>query len=170
MGRTRSRAGTSAATGSRRPIAVIRHIRIKSRKRPLAPIGKLPGPTVSIEIGEGMHRSVYRVLLLTAGSALCVALASCTPSSRYRQRLLEATPVGTTFEQVLRYCNTSKLTCKSSHTAGYFNQETQKAIGVESIWAVVSDDALQSSVEAYWGFSPDHRLMDVWTRRTTDAP
>jgi hypothetical protein len=111
-----------------------------------------------------------RVLLLTAGCALCVALVSCIPSSRYRQRLLEATPVGTTFEQVLQYCKTSKLACKSSHTAGYFNQETQRTIGVESIWSVVSDNAFKSSVEAYWGFGPDHRLVDVWTRRTTDAP
>lgn len=111
-----------------------------------------------------------RNLLLIAVGASCISLVSCTPSSRYRQNLLRATPVGTTFEQVLHYCITAKLSCHSSHTAGYFNQESRRTIGVESVWAVVSENAFKSSVTAYWGFGADHRLVDIWTWRTTDAP
>jgi hypothetical protein len=117
-----------------------------------------------------MRRCLLFLITLVLGSAI----VACKPAFAVRHSLLNETPIGTTFERVLKYCSTVSLNCAVSKTAGFLNQDTGKVVGVQSIWATLSQNAtiplVKSTVTAYWGFGSDGRLIDIWVWRTNDAP
>ena len=100
-------------------------------------------------------------------------LISCDSVNDVKNKLLKDTPIGTTFNQVLEYCKITKLKCSQSKTAGFINQDTGKAIGVMSISAVISERKTSllstSTIEAYWGFDGDGKLIDIWVWKTIDS-
>ncbi len=73
-----------------------------------------------------------------------------------------------------KFCAVRKLVCKQSLTAGYMNQDSNVVVGSSSIWAVVSEERIAPlmvrSVEAFWGFDREGRLLDIWVWSTIDAP
>jgi hypothetical protein len=102
------------------------------------------------------------------------ALISCVGEANMRNQLLKQTPIGSTFDQVWDYCESKKLKCYQSGTAGYLNQDTGRTVGVMSIWAVIKErkptPITAESISAYWGFGSDKRLIDIWVWKTIDAP
>lgn len=105
---------------------------------------------------------------------LGLMLMSCAEENQVRTRLLEETPIGSSFDQVLAYCKKMELKCSQSSTAGFLNQDTGDVVGVMSIWAVISEQRTSPlsirSTAAYWGFGNDGKLLDIWVWKTTDAP
>lgn len=105
---------------------------------------------------------------------LGLALVACSSEYQMRTQLLEKTPIGSSFDQVLEHCSKFNLKCFQSSTAGYLNQATGKVVGVRSIWAVVDEhkDAPLKivSIAAYWGFDSNGKLIDIWVWKTIDAP
>ena len=114
------------------------------------------------------------IALAFLGGTLSVTLKACESEHQVREQLLSTTPIGTTFEQVLSFCAAKKLKCRQSRTAGFLNQETGNVVGVQAIWAVVSESKTGplsiASISAYWGFDGDGRLLDIWVWKTVDAP
>jgi len=102
------------------------------------------------------------------------ALTSCASEQETREQLLERTPIGTKFEQVISFCNSERLTCLHSKDAGFLNQKTGQVVGVQSIWAVLGERRLwpiyHVSTSAYWGFDREGALVDIWVWKTVDAP
>ena len=117
-------------------------------------------------------RLVFVGLLLTA--AFGVALTGCVNESWIRKELLEKTPTGTSMNQVLELCSREKMTCKRSDSAGYLNQDTGKGVGVKSIWGIFLERKTTPltivTVEVFWGFDKDGKLLDIWVWKTVDAP
>jgi hypothetical protein len=111
---------------------------------------------------------------LAAILGILVNFGACASEANTRSHLLRQTPIGTTFDKVWEYCQSRKLKCYKSTTAGYLNQKTGKTVGVSSIWAVVKErkptPLTAESTSAYWGFGTDNLLIDVWVWKTIDAP
>jgi hypothetical protein len=76
---------------------------------------------------------------VVAASVFGLALIACSSEQQMRTQLLEKTPIGSSFDQVLAYCSKINLKCFQSSTSGYLNQATGKVVGVRSIWAVVDE-------------------------------
>jgi translation initiation factor 2 alpha subunit (eIF-2alpha) len=118
-----------------------------------------------------MSSTLRKIGFLLAIGTMTVA---CAEESKVRNELLQKTPVGTSFNEVLAYCTNNSLKCRQSNTAGYLNQKTGETVGVKSIWAVLSEKKEAplriSSVSAYWGFDKEGKLLDVWVWKTVDAP
>ena len=114
-----------------------------------------------------LHRRLCLIIMFLIGPTLL----SCSSTSAVRTRLLQETPVGTSFEQVWNFCVAREKKCYQSLKAGYLNQDTGKIVGVYSIWANIDEQKLKAgTITAYWGFGSDSRLIDVWVWRTIDAP
>jgi hypothetical protein len=97
------------------------------------------------------------------------SVTGCTSATSHRLRLLESTPRGATFDAVLAYCQSKNLNCKQSRTAGFLNQDNGKVVGVKSIWSTI-DQGWFRTVEAYWGFDGEGKLLDVWVWATLEGP
>jgi len=118
------------------------------------------------------------ILMRTLGILLALvvglALTACANEEKVREQLLKKTPLGSDMAQVLRFCAQENLQCKSSERTGYLNQHTGQTIGVKSVWGAVykrrTTPLTITSVEAYWGFDKDGRLIDIWAWKTIDAP
>ena len=76
---------------------------------------------------------------------------------------------GSSIAKVREFCSARRIPCKESATSGFLNQETGKTVGVKSMWAVL-DKGRFRDVEAFWGFSSDGKLLDVWVRTTYEGP
>ncbi len=115
-----------------------------------------------------------RILAVVFVLSIGATMTACAEETRVRNELLEKTPIGTTFDQVLSFCASNNLKCRQSNTTGYLNQKTGQIVGVKSIWAVVSErkemPLSTTSIAAYWGFDKDGRLLDIWVWKTIDAP
>lgn len=115
-------------------------------------------------------QSIYVVIALILG----LSLATCANEGRIRAKLLVDTPIGSSFEEVLAFCERRKLKCAQSSTAGYLNQDTGKGVGVRSILTVINERKYTpftiTSISAFWGFDQDGKLLDIWIWKTTDAP
>lgn len=99
-------------------------------------------------------------------------LTACSAGQHFRQQLLDEAPLGSAMEQVASLCIREKLTCKRSTTAGFVNRDTGAVVGTQSMWAVVDErryGLVTSTLEAFWGFNADGKLLDVWVWRTFDA-
>lgn len=104
---------------------------------------------------------------------LCASMVGCSNVAEVRQKILERTPVGTSFDEVLKQCAELKFSCRSSKTAGYLNQDTGTVVGTSSIWALVEEKQkflFIRSTMVYWGFDSHGKLIDAWVWQTRDAP
>ena len=92
---------------------------------------------------------------------------------RVRKEILEKTPIGIKFEEVLRFCKDQNLNCSSSKNTGYFDRNDKKEVGIQSIWVVlekkVTSPVTVRWIGAYWGFDENGELIDVMIRRTVDS-
>lgn len=115
-----------------------------------------------------------RLFFVLAILIVVAAITGCVNEDRIRKKLLEKTPIGSDFEQVMAFCASSHIRCHRSETTGYLNQHTGKVVGVKSIWSTISerkDTPLSiTSVSAYWGFDENGKLIDIWVWKTIDAP
>lgn len=107
-------------------------------------------------------RAIWPLILLVA------ALAACSSAEAERAKILGRTPLGTGIELVLRFCEEQHLTCNRSDTAGFLNQDTGRAVGVRSVWAVV-DAGRFRDVSVFWGFDSEGKLLDVWAWSTFEG-
>jgi hypothetical protein len=86
---------------------------------------------------------------------------------------LKSTPLGSDYQQVLSFCTSKRLKCHSSETSGYLNQDTNRTVGVQSVWGVVQESKaipfFQTTTEAFWGFDANGKLIDVWIWKTNDS-
>lgn len=96
--------------------------------------------------------------------------------TKIRSRLLQSTPIGTSFEEVEAWVlRTQKLKPTVSMTAGFFKQEAtgDSTVGVQSIRVTLGDylsfPFLRTTVVAFWGFDAHGRLIDVWIWKTRDG-
>jgi hypothetical protein len=93
-----------------------------------------------------------------------------------RQSILVQTPLGSSFEDVLRELQArGYVAIPSSH--GLFRldaEEHVKTFGVSSIRVELGDywtfPFFATSVAAYWGFDAKGRLFDVWVWKGTEGP
>ena len=117
-----------------------------------------------------MFRPLIHATLLSAAVFL---MTSCADESTERARIVEATPIGVSFAKVLSFCKSKYVRCSSSETAGYLNQNTNKSVGVQSIWSVTDQHKylvfFQETTSVYWGFDKDGKLIDIWVNKVTDA-
>ncbi len=117
------------------------------------------------------NTKMLRILFIVLGA---VAMTACANEVQERKKLLEKTPIGASFDEVLAFCAQRKLKCKQSKTAGYFDHKSGKTVGVQSIWAGISEQKetplTVTIFSAYWGFNKDGKLIDVWVWKTVDAP
>jgi hypothetical protein len=118
--------------------------------------------------------SKTRILLIVFIFFGVAAIAACANEVQERKELLEKTPIGASFDEVLAFCALRKLKCKQSKTAGYFHHKSGKTVGVQSIWAGISEQKetplTVTTFSAYWGFDKDGKLLDIWVWKTVDAP
>jgi hypothetical protein len=115
-----------------------------------------------------------RYVILYFVTAFGFALSACSSETEMRSQLLEKTPRGASFNQVLQYCAINNLKCFQSNNAGYLNQDSGEVVGVKSIWSVIDEHQeaplKKASISAYWGFDANSRLIDIWVWKTVDAP
>ena len=114
------------------------------------------------------------VIVFVFVAVVGAALAGCVNESWIRKELLVKTPIGTDMSQALDLCSRENMTCKRSDTAGYLNQDTGKGVGVKSIWGVFLERKTTPltviTVEVFWGFDKDGKLLDIWVWKTVNAP
>ena len=124
-------------------------------------------------MADPIYSRRYFPILLGFIAVLLMAMVVCNSTYFTRWRLLKEMPVGTKFDQVLMYCARSNLKCFHSDTAGYMNQDTDKAVGVKSIWATLSDKNLapfvSTAVQANWGFDSNGGLVVIIPYRKETA-
>jgi hypothetical protein len=121
-------------------------------------------------------RRWLQVLLLLA----FVAVMGCSflspirkPADEIRSALLREKPLGTQIEEVQRWLATEKgLNVKKAET-GYFTPRGQ-TVGLRSLSTSLGEylsyGVLATSVEAFWAFDQSGALVDVWVRKSVDAP
>ena len=101
-----------------------------------------------------------------------IMLMACVNEDHIRKQILEETPIGRRMFDVKAFCVSKNLICSSSDTAGYW--DAAKAVGVKSIWAVLSEyrttPLTTTAITVYWGFDDEEKLVDVFVWRTIDAP
>ncbi|WP_124950069.1 hypothetical protein [Sulfuriferula thiophila] len=118
-----------------------------------------------------IYRKFFFVLFV---AMVGIVMTACSSIVQIREHLLEKTPIGTKFDQVISFCASNNLKCYHSDTAGYLNQDTGKVVGVKSIWTGLSErkesPLTVTSISAYWGFDKDGKLIDIWVWKTIDAP
>ena len=109
--------------------------------------------------------TVKLIAIMLAASSL---LTACATEKSARNSLLEKTPVGTSVDGVLAYCKEAQLDCMSTPSVGYLDPATGKAVGVRSIRTDLYQHRrfllMTKSVEAYWGFDSQGKLIDVLVR------
>jgi len=104
--------------------------------------------------------------------AFALTLAGCHSEEATREEILIQTPIGSSMEKVMEFCEMRKYNCKRSNSAGYLNQRTDAVVGVKSIWAGIDEKRIwlvTLTMSAHWGFDKDGRLLDIWIWRTIDA-
>jgi hypothetical protein len=125
-----------------------------------------------------------RVTILFVAVAL---LSGCTIWLRQsydgiRASVLKATPLGSTPEFVQEVAKKKGWKTDRFHgfspDRGYWMHgpatPVERVVGVSSFSAVLGEFhevpvPFVTTVEAYWGFDKDGRLIDVWIRSSTDA-
>ena len=117
---------------------------------------------------------MWRLLLAGVAVLIVVVVVQLATAGPSRKELLTLTPVGSSFEAVLAECKKKRWRCSQSQTVGFLNQDSQVVVGTSSIWTSVSNAPilflLASDTEMFWGFDSNGNLLDIWTRRTVDAP
>jgi len=97
-------------------------------------------------------------------------------NNKIQADMIEKTPIGTTFNEVLKRLESMNFKPKISNNTGFLKQEggLSKTIGVSSIRVHLGDywkfPFFRTSVTAFWGFDETGRLIEIWIWKTTDSP
>jgi hypothetical protein len=104
-----------------------------------------------------------------------VSISRRLPAWVLRQRLLWATPIGTTMTDVDKYVAAEKWKVQYVCTThGYTKEEEthRVVVGEKSIRADLGQYQgfpFVRYVTVYWGFDKQARLVDIWVWKTSDA-
>jgi hypothetical protein len=93
-----------------------------------------------------------------------------------RDHFFAQTPVGTSFDEVLKKLRADGYAPIPNMASGFVRQEAGEEaliVGQSSIKATLGDYwsifLLTTSVTAYWGFDSTGHLVDIWIWKTTDG-
>jgi hypothetical protein len=115
-------------------------------------------------------------LLILAGLSCAVANPARRSRRAIRRDLLVATPIGTQYREALRALQKRFKDVHVNAESGFLRQEPgrEDVVGVRSIEVHLGRCYRFpfgiTSVDAFWGFDSEGRLLDVWVWKTTDAP
>jgi len=123
------------------------------------------------------HRAGW--LLAVVGLVVCAATGPSLPlrrsSQAIEQSFLAETPIGSPFSEVIRKLSDRGYKPVPSEL-GFYRQElgeSPRTVGVSSIKVQLGDywvvPFVTTSVDAFWGFDSDGRLIEVWVWKTTDC-
>lgn len=90
-----------------------------------------------------------------------------------RERLLKQTPLQSSKQLVIDFCDLKKLKCQVTDGRGFYRSGEKVPVGVKSIRGHLDDytsKGFNVSIEAFWGFDADDRLVDIWVWDTYDGP
>lgn len=95
------------------------------------------------------------------------------PVEEIRGQLLREKPLGTSSVEIERWLIVDKKLAPKRANTGYFTNRGV-TVGFSSISAGLGEyktfSLLAASVEAFWGFDEHGFLIDVWVRKSVDAP
>ena len=89
--------------------------------------------------------------------------------------ILDITPLGTSFDDVLNSVNTKKWELNfANESSGFYHQGVtpNEIVGEKSIRASLGDYQgfpLQTNVTVFWGFNSKGELIDIWVWKTRDG-
>lgn len=126
----------------------------------------------------------YLICLCMAVSSLGVACFGNENGSlrkspaAIREVLLSKTPIGSSINSTIAWlARDGHQKPLISKTSGFLKQEGSgnSVVGVQSVSISLGEYhsfpfGFTTSVEAYWGYDADGRLVDIWVWKTTDAP
>jgi hypothetical protein len=124
-----------------------------------------------------------RFLLLGLDFALCLALLGCSrgvslrgSEASIKKRMEQLTPIGSSYEAALGKLTQKFGRVQANERTGFLLQEGahQEVVGVKSIRVHLGSyyhfPLGSTSVDAFWGFDDQGKLIKVWIWKTTDAP
>jgi hypothetical protein len=125
--------------------------------------------------------AVSILLVMLVGGAIFALQPKRWPSGRLHSWLLTQTPPGSDIPVVVHFLRRRGWLDDTYESRSGFLKDPpggpQRLVGVNSVRAVLGDyrgpDGLflfVTSTEAYFGFDQQGRLLEVWVRKTTDAP
>ncbi|HVU18571.1 MAG TPA: hypothetical protein VHD32_16835 [Candidatus Didemnitutus sp.] len=123
-----------------------------------------------------MKRLLALVLALLVGVHILSASESLRrPAAAIEESLLRLAPRGSSVEEVLRAIEAKGWKHDFIHETGFLKQEGSKpmeVVGKKSIHAHLGEYGLilKTSVDAFWGFDGEGKLLEVWVWKTTDGP
>jgi hypothetical protein len=117
---------------------------------------------------------IGRTILLASFILFHAFLAACSSEVNIRTQLLEKTPIGVQFDEVLQFCKSKDLKCTISTSSGFLNQRTGKVVGVKSIRTIYSEKRelpffFTTTISVEWGFDENGKLLDFWVWKTSDG-
>jgi hypothetical protein len=112
------------------------------------------------------------LLILFAGCAVISPLRKS--ECEIRQSLLRENPIGTHIDQVQHWLTAERRLNVRRLNGGYFTDQGQ-VVGVTALATQLGEYweipvPFGTSVEAFWGFDRAGLLVDLWVRKSTDAP
>ncbi|MCP1106284.1 hypothetical protein M6G53_12895 [Serratia nevei] len=95
-------------------------------------------------------------------------------------QVLKHTPLGTSWADVIKHCESLKLRCDSNESKGYryqpsdYTKDKPRNVGAAHIKYYIGsyENTPYTSLDKtiYWGFDENKILIDIWVRQTIDAP
>ncbi|MGA3266722.1 MAG: hypothetical protein ABSE16_07865 [Verrucomicrobiota bacterium] len=92
-----------------------------------------------------------------------------------RDRLERLTPLGTQYDVAFQTLEHHFSHVQINETTGFLRQEGthQEVVGIKSIQVHLGEyrnfPIGSTSIDAYWGFDKNGRLIDIWVWKTTDS-
>ncbi|MCP1106287.1 hypothetical protein M6G53_12910 [Serratia nevei] len=86
--------------------------------------------------------------------------------------IVRLTPIGTSRDDVLKFCSTREIKCTLHTNFGYYDSRNGGKIGVSSIDAILWERAFfifTETASVSWGFDSSDKLLDIYFRREIDA-
>lgn len=123
-----------------------------------------------------MKRIAVLLAAIGAGVAIVIGAGSLRrPVSMIENSLLRLAPIGSSTDDVLRAVEAKGWEHSVVRNVGFLKQKAMHhaaVVGSSSLEAHLGDYGVffRTSVDAYWGFDRDGRLLEVWVWKTTDAP
>jgi hypothetical protein len=119
----------------------------------------------------------FLVILSAAVVVLAIGLGFASPrspASTIETALLRITPLGSSKEDVLRAIEKQGWKHGPIENVGFLKQipsRRMEVVGKKSIEAHLGEYGFlfRTSVDAFWGFDNEGKLMDVWVWKTTDS-
>ena len=93
-----------------------------------------------------------------------------------RGQIESKTPIGSSKQDVLKFCRNEKLDCRNFNNSGFLKQETGRPmseVGASHIEAELKNyqivPLLGVSETAYWGFDDNGKLIEIWIWVVNDS-